>query len=133
MIEAGLCNSTTVGELILAPKATAKSTNVILTNAMDLKDAVPINYSITKTGYYCVLAFGNSGDAKSFLYTYSLQALLGRQRAACSAEVSGTECGQCAGAVGGLSDEPGCWERIDGSLILAPVLGWLELLLPELH
>ena len=61
-VEAGLCNSTNVGEFILAPNATAKSTNVILTKAMHLKDAVPINYPITKTGYYCVLAFGYSTD-----------------------------------------------------------------------
>jgi hypothetical protein len=61
-VEAGLCNSTDIGEFILAPNATAKSNSVILTKAMHLKDSVPIKYPITKTGYYCVLTFGYSTD-----------------------------------------------------------------------
>ncbi|KAK3944281.1 lung seven transmembrane receptor-domain-containing protein [Diplogelasinospora grovesii] len=56
-VEAGFCNETDIGEFILAPNATEKSTNVILTKAMHLKDSVPIKYPITKTGYYCVIAY----------------------------------------------------------------------------
>ncbi|KAB5557948.1 lung seven transmembrane receptor-domain-containing protein [Coniochaeta sp. 2T2.1] len=61
-VEAGLCNSTNIGEFILASNATAKSSSVIVTKAMHLKNSVPINYPITKTGYYCVLTFGYSSD-----------------------------------------------------------------------
>lgn len=61
-VEAGLCNSTDIGEFILSPNATAKSNSVILTKAMHLKESVPIKYPITKTGYYCVLTFGYSTD-----------------------------------------------------------------------
>jgi hypothetical protein len=39
----------------LAPNATEKSNNVILTKAIHLKDTQPINYPIVKTGYYCVI------------------------------------------------------------------------------
>ncbi|KAJ9152195.1 Membrane protein (Ptm1)-like protein [Coniochaeta hoffmannii] len=61
-VDDGICNSTDVGKFILAPNATARSSNVILTKAMHLKESVPINYPITKTGYYCVLTFGYSTD-----------------------------------------------------------------------
>ncbi|KAK8066103.1 hypothetical protein PG997_012850 [Apiospora hydei] len=53
-IKKGYCNETDAGEFILAANATEKSTNLILTQAVHLKDAKPINYPITKTGYYCV-------------------------------------------------------------------------------
>ncbi|KAK8058929.1 hypothetical protein PG994_009377 [Apiospora phragmitis] len=53
-IKGGYCNQTDAGKFILAPNATAKSTNLILTEAVHLKDAKPINYPISKTGYYCV-------------------------------------------------------------------------------
>lgn len=53
-IEMGYCNKTDAGQFILAANATEKSNNLILTQAVHLKDAKPINYPIKKTGYYCV-------------------------------------------------------------------------------
>jgi len=54
-IRAGLCNVNQTGEFILAPNATEISKNVIVTQAVHLKDSnLPINYGIKKTGYYCV-------------------------------------------------------------------------------
>lgn len=54
-VDAGYCNQTDIGKFILAPNATENSVNVIFTKAMHLKDSAPINYPITKTGYFCVL------------------------------------------------------------------------------
>lgn len=54
LVTAGHCNETDVGEFILAPNATEKSGNLILTQAIHLKNTAPINYPIVKTGYYCV-------------------------------------------------------------------------------
>jgi hypothetical protein len=54
-VDKGLCNATDIGEFILAPNATEKSSNVIFTKAVHLKDASPITYPIKNTGYYCVL------------------------------------------------------------------------------
>lgn len=51
----GYCNETDIGEYILTPNATEKSSNLILTRAVHLKDSQPIRYDIKKTGYYCVL------------------------------------------------------------------------------
>lgn len=39
----------------MAANATEKSKNLILTDAIHLKDSKPIKYEIKKTGYYCVL------------------------------------------------------------------------------
>ncbi|KAK3375289.1 lung seven transmembrane receptor-domain-containing protein [Podospora didyma] len=50
-----VCNETDIGEFVLTPNATQKSTNIILTKAMHLKQSAPIKYEITKTGYYCIL------------------------------------------------------------------------------
>jgi hypothetical protein len=60
-VDAGYCNETDIGEFILAPNATQKSTNMVFTKAVHLKDSKPINYPITKTGYYCVLTFPYTG------------------------------------------------------------------------
>jgi hypothetical protein len=49
------CNSTNLGEYILGPNATEKSTSVIVSKAVHLKDPKPIHYNIKKTGYYCVV------------------------------------------------------------------------------
>ncbi|KAI6091908.1 lung seven transmembrane receptor-domain-containing protein [Hypoxylon rubiginosum] len=57
-VQAGLCNDTDIGKWILSPNATAKSESFILTDAIHLKAAVPINYPIKKTGYYCIAAYG---------------------------------------------------------------------------
>ncbi len=56
------CNATDLGEYILAPNATALSNNVILTEAIHLKDSKPISYPIKKTGYYCVVTDGFTAD-----------------------------------------------------------------------
>ncbi|KAI1340478.1 lung seven transmembrane receptor-domain-containing protein [Xylariaceae sp. FL0016] len=56
-VSSGLCEESDLGEWILSPNATEKSGNLILTQAIHLKDASPINYPIKKTGYYCVAAF----------------------------------------------------------------------------
>lgn len=61
-VGAGHCNETDIGEFILAPNATALSNNIILTQAMHLKNSVPITYPIKKTGYFCVLTYGFSTD-----------------------------------------------------------------------
>ncbi len=42
----------------MAPNATEKSGNLILTKAIHLKSYASINYAIKKTGYYCVAASG---------------------------------------------------------------------------
>jgi hypothetical protein len=61
-VDQGYCNSTDIGEFILAANATEQSSSLILTKAVNLKDPSPINYSITKTGYYCILTEGfNTG------------------------------------------------------------------------
>ncbi|KAI1818739.1 lung seven transmembrane receptor-domain-containing protein [Poronia punctata] len=57
-----LCDKAHLGEWILAPNATEKSRNLILTQAVHLKSASPINYPIKKTGYYCVAAAGFNTD-----------------------------------------------------------------------
>ena len=54
-VEASYCNETDIGEFILAPNATQKSTNIIFTKAIHLKDTQPNSYPISKTGYFCVL------------------------------------------------------------------------------
>ncbi|KAI0402644.1 lung seven transmembrane receptor-domain-containing protein [Xylaria palmicola] len=59
-----LCDKAHLGEWILAPNATEKSGNLILTQAVHLKATAPINYPIKKTGYYCVEAYGYA--AKNF-------------------------------------------------------------------
>ncbi|RYP31160.1 hypothetical protein DL767_005913 [Monosporascus sp. MG133] len=59
-VKNGFCEESHVGEWLLAPNATEKSENVILTQAVHINSAQPINYPITKTGYYCVAAYGYS-------------------------------------------------------------------------
>ncbi|RYP77699.1 hypothetical protein DL770_007045 [Monosporascus sp. CRB-9-2] len=59
-VKNGFCEESHVGEWLLAPNATEKSGNVILTQAVHLNSAQPIKYPITKTGYYCVAVYGYS-------------------------------------------------------------------------
>ena len=47
---------------ILLLRLLQKSQSLILTQAVHLKNSAPINYPIKKTGYYCVAAYGYSGD-----------------------------------------------------------------------
>lgn len=51
----GKCNETSIGEFITSEEATEKSKSLVLSKAVHLKDAGPINYSIKKTGYYCIV------------------------------------------------------------------------------
>jgi hypothetical protein len=65
-VDQGYCNSTDIGEFILAANATEESSALILTEAVNLEDPAPIHYSITKTGYYCILTEGfNTGKYKA--------------------------------------------------------------------
>ncbi|KAI1426045.1 lung seven transmembrane receptor-domain-containing protein [Xylaria sp. FL1777] len=57
-VKLNLCEESHLGEWIVAPNATEKSGNLILTKALHLKSAGPINYPIKKTGYFCVAAYG---------------------------------------------------------------------------
>lgn len=59
-VQDGVCEESNLGEYILAPNASEKAGNVILTQAIHLNSAQPINYPITKTGYFCVAAYGYS-------------------------------------------------------------------------
>jgi len=63
-VSKGYCNETDIGEFILAPNATDLSKNVILTQAIHLKDSKPIKYPISKTGYYCVITTGGGSAEK---------------------------------------------------------------------
>ncbi|KAI1264023.1 lung seven transmembrane receptor-domain-containing protein [Xylariaceae sp. FL1019] len=61
-VKNNLCAEKDLGTWILAPNATEKSKNLILTQSIHLNAAAPINYPITKTGYYCVAAYGYNVD-----------------------------------------------------------------------
>lgn len=62
-MNAGKCNATNIGEFIVSPDAGDKSKNLVLSRAVSLKDPGPIQYSIKKTGYYCVVTDGfTAGD-----------------------------------------------------------------------
>lgn len=54
-VSQGLCDKRDIGQFILSPNATDDSNTVILSKAIHLKDPGPIQYSIKKTGYYCIL------------------------------------------------------------------------------
>lgn len=60
-ISAGLCKEDELGAFILAENATENSKNPIFSQAVHLRDPVPINYPIRKTGYYCISTFAFSG------------------------------------------------------------------------
>lgn len=55
-----MCNETQKGGFILSPNATASARNQIIAETIHLNGPKPINYKITKTGYYCVGTFGYS-------------------------------------------------------------------------
>ncbi|QUC22140.1 uncharacterized protein UV8b_06381 [Ustilaginoidea virens] len=57
-VKSGQCNSTDIGEYIIAQNATEKSNALISTQAVHLKSAGPVHYSIQKTGFYCVVTDG---------------------------------------------------------------------------
>ncbi|OAA59382.1 Transmembrane receptor, eukaryota [Cordyceps fumosorosea ARSEF 2679] len=64
-IDSGACNSTDLGEFILAQNATEKSNAFILSKAVHLKSSGPIKYSIKETGYYCLVTQGFNTDEYS--------------------------------------------------------------------
>lgn len=57
-VDAGYCNSTSLGKFILADDAYEASIPGIVSEAVHLKDPPAINYPIKRTGYYCVGTFG---------------------------------------------------------------------------
>lgn len=59
-VQHGLCEESNVGEYILSSDAKEKAGNTILTQAVHINSAQPINYPITKTGYFCIAAYGYS-------------------------------------------------------------------------
>ncbi|KAM0818960.1 putative Membrane protein PTM1 [Seiridium cardinale] len=61
-VKEGFCDESDLGEFILAPNATDLSGALMLTQAVHLKSASPINYPIKKTGYYCVGAEGYTSE-----------------------------------------------------------------------
>ncbi|KAK7747127.1 Membrane protein ptm1 [Diatrype stigma] len=64
-VQHGLCEESNVGEYILSPDAKEKAGNTILTEAVHINSAQPINYPITKTGYFCIAAYGYSAPTFS--------------------------------------------------------------------
>ncbi|KAL7270901.1 Membrane protein ptm1 [Rhizina undulata] len=65
-VTAELCNSTSLGEFILAPSTNASSTGSIVTEPVNLSSAQPIYYPIKRTGYYCVWAHAFSREDLDF-------------------------------------------------------------------
>lgn len=64
-VNSGACNSTDLGEFVLAENATEKSGAFILSKAIHLKSTGPVRYSIKETGYYCLFTQGFSVDEYS--------------------------------------------------------------------
>lgn len=60
-VKASYCNSTQIGEFILSANS-SQSRNPIISQTVHLKDPQPVNYPISKTGYYCVGTYGYSSD-----------------------------------------------------------------------
>lgn len=60
-VKASFCNSTQIGEFILSSNS-SQSRNPIISQTVHLKDPQPINYPISRTGYYCVGTYGYSSD-----------------------------------------------------------------------
>ncbi|KAK1464420.1 hypothetical protein CCUS01_07993 [Colletotrichum cuscutae] len=54
-VQKNYCNETDIGKFIIDKEATTKSTNIIETKAIHLKEPQSTKYMIKKTGYYCVL------------------------------------------------------------------------------
>ncbi|KAJ2970610.1 hypothetical protein NQ176_g8110 [Zarea fungicola] len=57
-VNSGACNSTDLGEFVLAHNATDKSSAFILSKAIHLNSATPVRYTIKETGYYCLFTMG---------------------------------------------------------------------------
>jgi len=62
-ISSNYCTNEEYGTFILAANASAISKNPIITEAIHLsQNPLPVEYSITKTGYYCVLTAALQND-----------------------------------------------------------------------
>nr|POF18635.1 membrane protein ptm1 [Quercus suber] len=61
-VDAGYCNSTSLGKFILADNAYDVSVPGIVSERVHLKDPKAISYLIKKTGYYCVGTFGFNNE-----------------------------------------------------------------------
>ncbi|KAH6661188.1 lung seven transmembrane receptor-domain-containing protein [Truncatella angustata] len=61
-ITQGFCDEADAGKFILAANATELSNNLMLTQAVHLKDGTTVNYPIKKTGYFCVESYGYNTD-----------------------------------------------------------------------
>ena len=61
-VKQGLCNQTQLGEFLLQPNASRHWKSPIITQAVNLTNPKPINYSVKKTGYYCVWTFKFSDE-----------------------------------------------------------------------
>ncbi|KAI9887263.1 MAG: hypothetical protein M1823_000934 [Watsoniomyces obsoletus] len=69
-VQKKLCNDTQIGQFIISPNATAPGKTSIITQALHVKEAPPINYPITRTGYYCVGTFGYSAEKYQAIVTF---------------------------------------------------------------
>ena len=62
-ISSDYCTAEEYGTFILAANASSTSKNPIITEAIHLsQNPLPVEYSITKTGYYCVLTAALQND-----------------------------------------------------------------------
>lgn len=63
-MDAGYCTEKDLGSFVLAPDAVEQSKSQIVSMAIHVgnADQPPVNYPITRTGYYCVGTFGYSAD-----------------------------------------------------------------------
>ncbi|KAL2048229.1 hypothetical protein N7G274_000140 [Stereocaulon virgatum] len=55
------CDLAHIGEFVLNPNV-SEARNPVLTKSVHLKNPEPLNYPVTKTGYYCVGTFGFSAS-----------------------------------------------------------------------
>lgn len=62
-VEAKLCRESELGEFIISDEGVTNSSYLLITQAVHLKDTAPINYTVKKTGYYCVGTYGYSAKA----------------------------------------------------------------------
>ena len=56
------CDSAHLGEFVLSPNVSEAARSPVLTKSVHLKNPEPLNYPVTKTGYYCVGTFGFSAS-----------------------------------------------------------------------
>lgn len=69
-VEAELCEPHELGSFILAENATENSKQPLLSYAIHLRNNTAIQYSIAKTGYFCVSTYGFSSADYSAVVTF---------------------------------------------------------------